>query len=183
MSLILPIVFCASLCLFILSSFYSKRREVHVLTGRVCVACGARFLWKVKDKNKPEVKVYKWTGKNDYVALCEPGYISFGGGYVSSRYFTMPLFRPSVHSTESTLHYLTLCSAILISNVITNSDGHYGLYLDDTLYDGSSAPCPTFGNEALCTGGEKGGAKAGKGGTVEFVCVGLEVWGVGGMGS
>ncbi|EIM84600.1 TLD-domain-containing protein [Stereum hirsutum FP-91666 SS1] len=103
---------------------------------------GESFLWKVKDKNKPEVKVYKWTGKNDYVALCEPGYISFGGG-----------------------------------------DGHYGLYLDDTLYDGSSAPCPTFGNEALCTGGEKGGAKAGKGGTVEFVCVGLEVWGIGGMGS
>ena len=26
--------------------------------------------------------VYKWTGKNDYVALCEPEYLSFGGGCV-----------------------------------------------------------------------------------------------------
>lgn len=46
-----------------------------------------RFLWKVKDKEKPQVKVYKWTGKNDYVALCEPGFISFGGGYVSFSFF------------------------------------------------------------------------------------------------
>ncbi len=29
-----------------------------------------------------KVQVFKWTGKNDYVALCEPEYISFGGGYV-----------------------------------------------------------------------------------------------------
>ena len=34
------------------------------------------FLWKFKDN----VRVYKWTGKNDYVALCEPEYLSFGGG-------------------------------------------------------------------------------------------------------
>ena len=56
-----------------------------------------------------------------------------------------------------------------------NSDGHYGLYLDDTLYDGSSAPCPTFNNEPLCSSGPK---KAGTV-TVEFECVGLEVWGMG----
>ena len=55
------------------------------------------------------------------------------------------------------------------------SDGHYGLYLDDTLYDGSSAPCPTFNNEPLCSPGPK---KAGTV-TVEFECVGLEVWGMG----
>ncbi len=28
------------------------------------------------------MSVFKWTGKNDYVALCEPDYISFGGGCV-----------------------------------------------------------------------------------------------------
>ena len=27
--------------------------------------------------------MYKWTGRNDYVALCEPEYISFGGGCVN----------------------------------------------------------------------------------------------------
>lgn len=53
------------------------------------------------------------------------------------------------------------------------SDGNYGLYLDDTLYDGSSARCPTFENEPLCSAGPK------KGGAVAFECVGLEVWGVG----
>ena len=47
-----------------------------------------RFLWKQADTDftngKPtKVKVFKWTGKNDYVALCLPDSISFGGGYVS----------------------------------------------------------------------------------------------------
>ena len=56
-----------------------------------------------------------------------------------------------------------------------NSDGHYGLYLDDTLNNGSSSPCPTFDNEPLCSPGPK---KAGTA-TVEFDCVGLEVWGMG----
>ncbi|KAF9782422.1 TLD-domain-containing protein [Thelephora terrestris] len=91
---------------------------------------GESFLWKSKDT----LHVYKWTGKNDYVALCEPDYLSFGGG-----------------------------------------DGKYGLYLDDTLLDGSSAWCLTFGNEPLCSdlGHDQGD-------TVTFECVGLEVWGIGG---
>lgn len=37
-------------------------------------------------------------------------------------------------------------------------DGHYGLYFDDTLFDGPSARCPTFKNTPLCSGAEvKGG--------------------------
>jgi len=95
---------------------------------------GESFLWKC---TKDGVKVFKWTGRNDYVALCELSYISFGGG-----------------------------------------DGTYGLYLDDTLLDGSSARCPTFDNEPLC-GGSAEGSGTGVGG-VAFECVGLEVWGVGG---
>jgi hypothetical protein len=56
-----------------------------------------------------------------------------------------------------------------------SSDGKYGLYVDDTLLDGSSAMCPTFANEPLCSElGHK------QGDTVTFECVGLEVWGVGG---
>jgi hypothetical protein len=38
------------------------------------------FLWKAA--HGEDVRVFKWTGKNDYVALCEPESISFGGGYV-----------------------------------------------------------------------------------------------------
>jgi len=92
---------------------------------------GESFLWKF---TQGSLKVYKTTGKNNYVMLCEPDYISFGGG-----------------------------------------DGHYGLYLDDTLNNGLSSPCPTFDNEPLCSPGSK---KAGTA-TVEFECVGLEVWGMG----
>ena len=36
-----------------------------------------RFLWKFANG---QLKVYKWTGRNDYVTLCEPDSISFGGG-------------------------------------------------------------------------------------------------------
>jgi TLD len=52
-------------------------------------------------------------------------------------------------------------------------DGHYGLYLDETLTNGSSARCPTFNNDPLCA------SDPNRGGTATFECVGLEVWGVG----
>jgi hypothetical protein len=45
------------------------------------------FLWRYQHPSSKEdeleegtLDVYKWTGRNDYVALCEPGFISFGGG-------------------------------------------------------------------------------------------------------
>lgn len=60
-------------------------------------------------------------------------------------------------------------------------DGHYGLYLDETLYEGSSARCPTFNNEPLCTpdASPSEGSDGSNAGTATFECVGLEVWGVG----
>lgn len=104
---------------------------------------GESFLWRYQRPSSKEdgleegtLDVYKWTGKNDYVALCEPGFISFGGG-----------------------------------------DGHYGLYLDASLLDGSSAPCPTFDNHVLCSRVDAGSVGVKK--DVSFECVGLEVWGVG----
>jgi hypothetical protein len=53
--------------------------------------CTISFLWEYHHHHasskeaedgleEDNVDVYKWTGKNDYVALCEPGFISFGGG-------------------------------------------------------------------------------------------------------
>lgn len=45
-----------------------------------------RFLWRYHPPRDGErqgrLDMYKWTGRNEYVALCEPGFISFGGGYV-----------------------------------------------------------------------------------------------------
>ncbi|KAF9523685.1 TLD-domain-containing protein [Crepidotus variabilis] len=100
--------------------------------GKGYAGGGESFLWKYSQK---QLRVFKATGKNSYVALCEPDYISFGGGL---------------------------------------SDGHYGLYLDDTLFEGSSAPCPTFDNEPLCSSPPSANRKS-----VKFECVGLEVWGMG----
>jgi hypothetical protein len=37
-----------------------------------------RFLWRVESDGS--IHVWKWTGRNDYVALCELDSISFGGG-------------------------------------------------------------------------------------------------------
>lgn len=50
---------------------------------------------------------------------------------------------------------------------IWDSDGHYGLWLDDSLEKGISASCQTFGNEPLSDEG------------VKFDVLGVEVWYVG----
>lgn len=71
---------------------------------------------------------------------------------------------------------------IILTRCFIHSDGHYGLYLDETLYEGSSARCPTFNNDPLCTSDPspgKGGDGGGNGETATFECVGLEVWGIG----
>jgi hypothetical protein len=107
--------------------------------------------------------VFNWTGKNDYVALCEPESISFGGGCVLSCSFRHR------HPTPILFWRLTRC--------FVHRDGHYGLYLDETLYEGSSARCPTFNNDPLCTSDPSDGGSNGN--TATFECVGLEVWGVG----
>ncbi|KAF5378562.1 hypothetical protein D9615_007099 [Tricholomella constricta] len=90
---------------------WTGKEGVHPSRGQGYYGSGDSFLWKYIEA---QLQVFKWTGKNDYIALCEPEFISFGGG-----------------------------------------DGNYGLYLDDTLYKGSSAPCPTFANEPLCSPGPK----------------------------
>jgi hypothetical protein len=97
----------------------------------------------------------------EYVALCEPEYISFGGGCVT---FSILL----IYFVKL---WISLVSIQLY--IILNRDGRYGLYLDDTLLDGSLAHCPTFENQPLCSPGTR------KGGNVTFDYVGLEVWAVG----
>lgn len=46
-------------------------------------------------------------------------------------------------------------------------DGHYGLWLDDSLDNGVSYTCPTFGNEPLSDEGMK------------FGILGVELWYIG----
>ncbi|KAG8718266.1 oxidation resistance protein 1 [Ceratobasidium sp. 394] len=38
------------------------------------------LLYSLDQHGGAPVKVFKWTGKNDYVRLCESDFISFGGG-------------------------------------------------------------------------------------------------------
>jgi hypothetical protein len=71
-------------------------------------------------------KAFPYSGVNDYLMLCDPDFLSVGGG-----------------------------------------DGHYGLWLDDTMERGISSSCPTFGNEPLSEEGEK------------FDILGVEIWSIG----
>lgn len=51
---------------------------------------GESFLWRevpnspgVGNEHEGAVEVFKWTGMNEYVALCDEAFLSFGGGSVS----------------------------------------------------------------------------------------------------
>ena len=48
--------------------------------GSLSIALVFRLLWRYV---RGKLDVYKWTGKNDYVTLCEPEYLSFGGRCVT----------------------------------------------------------------------------------------------------
>lgn len=62
----------------------------------------------------------------------------------------------------------SLCSPFqLQANVRLYRDGHYGLWIDDSVEKGVSSSCPTFGNENLSDEGEK------------FDILGAEVWYIG----
>ena len=62
-----------------------------------------RFLWRVDPHDNHEIQVYKWTGRNDYVALCEKGGFSFGGGYV------ILCFAVTIMVTISAVRVTTAC--------------------------------------------------------------------------
>lgn len=47
--------------------------------------------------------------------------------------------------------------------MLGGGEGHFGLWIDDSLYRGSSHPCPTFGNECLSS-------------TPDFTIRGIELW-------
>ncbi len=40
------------------------------------------FLWSRRSRHADSLEVFKWSGRNDYVALCDTDSISFGGGFV-----------------------------------------------------------------------------------------------------
>ena len=58
--------------------------------------------------------------------------------------------------------FMIFCESSYLS--IGGGDGHYGLWLDDSLDKGISDSCPTFGNEPLSEDGHK------------FNVLGVEVW-------
>jgi TLD len=50
---------------------------LHPSRGKGYYGSGECFMWNYVGG---KFQVFKWTGRNNYVALCEPEYISFGGG-------------------------------------------------------------------------------------------------------
>lgn len=54
-----------------------------------------------------------------------------------------------------------------LTRVFKFRDGHYGLWIDDSVEKGVSETCPTFGNEPLSDEGAK------------FDILGAEVWYIG----
>ncbi|KAG7439983.1 TLD-domain-containing protein [Guyanagaster necrorhizus] len=78
----------------------------------------------------------------------------------------------SVYKTTGRNDYIALSERESLS--FGGGDGSYGLYIEKSLLEGSSAKCLTFGNEVLCSPG-----RTRAGGAVPFECVGLEVWRVG----
>ncbi|QRV91313.1 TLD-domain protein [Ceratobasidium sp. AG-Ba] len=60
-----------------LSTFYTKCEQP--VTGGCLIAIRDAEGRRLQQDGAP-VKVFKWTGKNDYVRLCESDFISFGGG-------------------------------------------------------------------------------------------------------
>ena len=116
-------------------------------------------------------------------------YLSEGGEFVSrfilldsllspfTSSFQLRFLSPAYSVPVSLCPFLFPVFPIALSHPLINHvarDGHYGLYLDENLTDGSSAACPTFGNPPLCSLGPRKAA-----GSVDFECVGLEVWGCG----
>ena len=61
--------------------------------------------------------------------------------------------------------FMIYCESSYLS--VGGGDGHYGLWLDDTLDNGISEQCPTFGNEPLSDEGRK------------FEVLDVEIWYVG----
>lgn len=62
---------------------------------------------------------------------------------------------------------MSKCVHFLMGSANVDSDGHFGLWVDDSLEKGVSASCQTFGNEPLSDEG------------VKFDILGVEVWYVG----
>ncbi|KAE8548710.1 hypothetical protein EYB25_009091 [Talaromyces marneffei] len=60
--------------------------------------------------------------------------------------------------------YMIFCETGFLS--IGGGDGHYGLWIDDSVEKGVSDSCPTFGNEPLSDEGSK------------FDILGLEIWSI-----
>jgi hypothetical protein len=79
------------------------------------------------------------------------------------------VFRPTFVNS-----YFILSTPDFLS--LGGGDGKYGLYVDRELMRGTSARCPCFANEVLCTSDRSAAAKDR---TERFEIVGVEVWGVG----
>ncbi|KAG9013414.1 oxidation resistance protein 1 [Tulasnella sp. JGI-2019a] len=78
---------------------------------------GESFLWKTTNSPRRRlkadgVKVFKWTAKNDYVALCESEYISFGGGDGKYGLYVDSSFSDGLSERSVTFENEVLCEEV-----------------------------------------------------------------------
>jgi len=96
------------------------------------------------------VKTFKWTGKNDYVALCETDSISFGGGEGHYGLYLSSTLIEGSSAWCSTFNNEVLCGT---------HDGQVNYLSSSTRSDPNGA-----------------GRRKGK--DVTFDCVGVELWSI-----
>lgn len=93
-------------------AFTLAKEHTMVVENRVSLLCLAgvlsslisSFLWKYADN---EFHIFRWTGRNDYVALCEPSFLSFGGGSV---FFV----RPFPQLINQTVMDIMVCISMIV---------------------------------------------------------------------
>jgi len=135
---------------------------------------GDSFLWKADPPSSSsnseaapvKLKTFKWTGKNDYVALCSDESISFGGG---EGHYGLYLSSSLIEGSSAwcpTFDNEVLCGLPEELTELTTSGGAGGA-MDSA--------------DLAAVEGEFGGGKIahGKVKDVQFDCVGVELWAVG----
>jgi hypothetical protein len=107
---------------------------VHPSHGKGYCGSGESFMWKYADG---KFEVFNGRGETTTSRCANPSLSHLGEGMFL---ITFALSFPFSLTND--------CINIL-------RDGQYGLYLDESLLDGSSAPRTTFGNDPLCSSGPK----------------------------
>ncbi|KAI8601993.1 TLDc domain-containing protein, partial [Dissophora ornata] len=114
--------------------------------------------WKKKQK---VVQCWKWTGKNDYMVLSEPGFIGFGGGDGK--------FGLWIHS-DLEIGHSSRCATF--DNEPLAAASHHPIHKYQQQQHQSTVPLAIPSNDAL----PRSRSSSPKGDEEEFYCQTVEIW-------